>query len=94
MSKVDLLSPTLGGDSLCTQLKKKKITLINLAMLWVSGLSPHICGINNTYMKTQWSRPVSCIINIHKTFEVDNENLLSLSVRGYRSKMKCYQGHT
>lgn len=38
-SKADLSSPTLGGGSLCTQIKK--LALISLAlMIWVSGLSP------------------------------------------------------
>lgn len=49
----DLLHPTLGGGSSCTQIKKRAV--INLAMtVWVSGLS-HPIFLINTISSPPWA---------------------------------------
>lgn len=34
-------------------LKKIKLAVINLGMIWIGGLSPETCGINNMYACVQ-----------------------------------------
>ena len=46
-STANLLNPSLRRVSLCTQ--TEKLPLMNLAMIWVSGLSPRICGVNRSW---------------------------------------------
>lgn len=43
----DILSPSLGVGSPCTWIKKKKLALINLVIIWVCHLSPPVFEINS-----------------------------------------------